>query len=170
VAIAISFVIGYFTGREHLRYQMGQALATIQETFAKGFGHSAMGAPQSAPVPDEEPPDPELAKVQIVKASLTRQKNSFSSDSVIELKVKNGAAKAIKELHLHGVQKSPNRTLPWLEGDINYEIPGGLEPSETQDWQLTPGYGSELRNAEDHSDAQFIVTVRKVDWADQDKR
>jgi hypothetical protein len=48
MALAIGLVVGYFAGREHVKYQMRTALTDAAQAFAEGFGKSLGGA-TSAP-------------------------------------------------------------------------------------------------------------------------
>jgi len=165
----VSLVVGYFVGREHLKSQMLSALSGIGRAFSEEVGgrngdrHNALIRPAE---PEPVKPDPELQKIIVVSAKFRRSEGSVRTSNAMDLTIRNGASKSIGSVYLHGVLQTSGRALPWVEGDVNYEIPGGLEPGETQTWSLLPSYSSEFRDAEPRDDAEFLVSVVKADWAE----
>ncbi len=61
----------------------------------------------------------------------------------------------------HAVLSTTGRSVPWVDADFNYEIPGGMEPGETQKWDLSPNlFDSDWAHAKDaSSNAVLKVTV-----------
>ena len=109
-----------------------------------------------------------LTSIEIVKSRFYFEETrySFSRNPVIELTIKNNTDQAISRLYFHGIVASPNRTVPWISEDFNYQISGGLEPGETANWKLSPNSFSDWGRADVPSDAILTVTVRKADGAD----
>lgn len=90
----------------------------------------------------------------------------ISNPVIIEVTVRNGTPKAISKVYFTGVLASPGRSVPWFTGDLNYSIPGGLEPGEATTWKLTPNILSDWNKVKAPADAILTVTVKEVDGAD----
>jgi hypothetical protein len=101
---AVAMSIGYIAGREHVKYELRQAVASVGESFAQDIGF------------------------------------------------RRGANTG-----------SPERA--WSEGDFIYAIPGGIEPGETQTWELDPGVETGLYMADEHPEAQLHISVVDLEWA-----
>ena len=116
----------------------------------------------------------EIDKIKVSKTRLywrEPEKYSYSRDLVLELTVTNNLDNAISRLQMTGTLATPGRTVPWLVEDFNYQIPGGLEPGETQSWSLGPNeYSGGWRNTpKDRDDTVFTVEVRNVEGPDGEK-
>lgn len=62
---------------------------------------------------------------------------------------------------------SPGRSIPWVEADFNYTIPGGLEPKETATWKLSPNMFSEWAKApNDRTDLVLVTELVRLNGAD----
>jgi len=79
-----------------------------------------------------------LAHFRVVSARLLQERGFLGLEATIVLTVQNGTAHPIRRAMFHGRVVSPGRSVPWIEGDFNYSIPGGLEPGEKTTWRLTP--------------------------------
>ena len=84
----------------------------------------------------------ELSRFEIVEANFYYIKNKFMDSDVpyVTIKMKNGTKKSIAAVYLDAVLTSPGRSVPWIKDDINFEIPGGLEPGEehTSEIRMNP--------------------------------
>lgn len=88
----------------------------------------------------------ELSKFEILESNFYYIKNKFMDSNplfdvpFVTIKVKNGTKKSIAAVRLDAVLTSPGRSVPWLKDDINFEIPGGLEPGEehTSEIRMNP--------------------------------
>ncbi|HUW83544.1 MAG TPA: hypothetical protein VMZ31_12195 [Phycisphaerae bacterium] len=106
-------------------------------------------------------PDTRLA-VQYAKVYFSG--SDFMSRPAIELNVRNESPSPISRAHFHAVVRSPGRTIPWLEDDFSYEIPGGLEPGEAAQWRLSPNMFSAWgKLPAERTDLQLDVTVVRID-------
>ena len=90
----------------------------------------------------------------IVKNARVRPSHSVLSDVEIEFDITNASKIVFKAVVMHGVLQTPGRALPWIEADIGYRFPGGLEPGESKHLRLTPGLMSDWR----HVDAAWLKT------------
>lgn len=80
-----------------------------------------------------------LAQISIDNARYYISTSPYGAlEPVIELTVTNGSDHAVAELMLHGVLKSPNREVAWVDETFYYVISGGLAPGESATWSLAP--------------------------------
>ena len=80
-----------------------------------------------------------LAQISIDNARYYISTSPYGAlEPVIELTVTNGSDRAVAELMLHGVLKSPNREVAWVDETFYYVISGGLAPGESATWSLAP--------------------------------
>ena len=87
----------------------------------------------------------------------------------IELTVKNGTDAAVSRAYFHGTLATPGRSVPWVDEDFNYEIPGGLEPGESATWRLAPNmFGPWGEAPKDRTDMVLTVKVVGLDGADRE--
>lgn len=74
-----------------------------------------------------------LSQFKVIRSRFYIRKSGtyyITKEPIIELTVLNGTDKAISRAYFTGTLASPERTIPWLKKDFNYEISGGLEPGE----------------------------------------
>lgn len=107
-----------------------------------------------------------LSKFEVTRSRYYKQPQRYGRpEPVIELSVSNNTGSAISRAYFKGVVASPGRSVPWIEDEFNYEIPGGIESGESVDWSLAPNmFGDWGRDTP--PDAVLTVTVTKVDGAD----
>lgn len=167
-AATVCFVVGFFVGREYLKWEIRRAMASaadeISRSFAEGFGGSPK---QHTAAPIEALAVAKGAKVVVLSArceSTTRQYGG--AEITIHLRARNDNEHAVSCIYFHGVLKSPDRAVPWCDADFSYEVPGGLEAGETQEWELSPNmFERDWKNAASATkNAVFTVSVRKVEW------
>ena len=114
------------------------------------------------------------AREQLTAFEVTRSRfymddsNRFMSQPVIELSVKNGTDSPISRAYFAGTLASPDRAVPWLQKEFNYQIAGGLEPGEEARWRLAPN-AFEWRDLGADEAAVFTVTVKRLDGPDGEK-
>lgn len=108
-----------------------------------------------------------LAQFEVTSAEYSKKKMGWGLVNVIlDLQVKNGNTQPVSRAYFHGVIQSPGRSVPWVEEDFNYQIPGGIEPGETAHWRLNPNMFSAWGTVDVPRDAVFTVTVVRLDGAD----
>jgi hypothetical protein len=79
----------------------------------------------------------------------------------LHLEVSNGTGKVVQRAYFHAQLTSQDRADPWVKAEFNYEIPGGLHPGESAEWDLSPNmFGEWGRAPKDRTD--LILTVVPV--------
>jgi hypothetical protein len=104
----------------------------------------------------------------VVERSRLRIVENFGREVRIDLTVRNGLSEAVSRAYFRGTYQSPNRSVPWLREEFNYQIPGGLEPGETASWTLQPNVfsGSWSAAMQAPADAVLTVDVYRLEGAD----
>ncbi|PTN09717.1 DUF6694 family lipoprotein [Mangrovibacterium marinum] len=111
----------------------------------------------------------ELDKFKVKRSRFYKRKQGtyfITEEPIIELTVFNGTEHAVSRAYFTGILSSPNRSVPWLKDDFNYQIAGGLEPGEEVTWRLAPNSFGEWGTVDAPKDAILIVEVKKLDGAD----
>ena len=75
----------------------------------------------------------------------------------------------LSRAYFTGTLASPNRSVPWIKDDFNYEISGGLEPGEEVTWYLAPNMFSDWGKVDAPKDAVFTVEVTQLDGPDEEE-
>ncbi|MDD4848881.1 MAG: hypothetical protein PHR53_09000 [Bacteroidales bacterium] len=109
-----------------------------------------------------------LAKFEVKRARFYKRKDTYLEieEPIIELTVMNGTDKAVSRAYFTGTLASPNRSIPWIKDDFNYEISGGLEPGEEVTWYLAPNMFSDWGDVNAPKDAILTIEVKQLDGAD----
>lgn len=113
----------------------------------------------------------ELAKFEIEPTHFRQQESSMlGSDyvDIVSMNVRNGTEHAISYAVLHAVLQTPGRAVPWVQGELRREIPGGLEPGETDMWTIR-AYGGMLEDwgrVKVPDDAELSISVVRLDGPD----
>lgn len=108
-----------------------------------------------------------LARFRVVSARLLQERGFIGLEATIVLTVDNGTTHPVRRAYLHGRVVSPGRSVPWIEGDLNYEIPGGLEPGEKATWRLRPNtFQGNWTSVRAPSDSKMEVTPVKLTGPD----
>ena len=110
-----------------------------------------------------------LSKFKVEKSRYYKRKDYIGYEPVIDLTVINRTKHPVSRAYFTGTIRSPERTIPWLVKDFNYEISGGLEPGERANWVLGPNKYSEWGTVKPPKDAIFTVVVTKLDGANGEK-
>lgn len=111
-----------------------------------------------------------LKGFKVLRANFSKKTNSIGMrESVIELTIENGTGKAVKRAYFHGVLSSAGRAVPWIDETFNYEVAGGVEPHEKAAWHLAPNMFGPWGKVDVPEDAQFDVTVIRLDGPDGEK-
>jgi hypothetical protein len=113
-----------------------------------------------------------LSKFEVKRSRFYIRKSGtyyITKQPIIELTVKNGTEKAISRAYFNGTLESPERTIPWIKDDFNYEISGGLEPGEEATWYLVPNMFSDWGEVKAPKDAILTVEVTQLDGADENE-
>ena len=107
-----------------------------------------------------------LAKFEVKRSRLYKRKKGtyyVTEEPIIELTVMNGTDKAVSKAYFTGTLASPNRSVPWIKDDFNYEISGGLEPGEEVNWYLAPNMFSDWGKIDAPKDAVLTVDLKQLD-------
>jgi hypothetical protein len=116
---------------------------------------------------DAETQKEQLQGFEVTQSKFYKRKDYFGSpEPIIELTVKNGTSSAISRAYFKGTLASPNRSVPWLTDDFNYQIAGGLEPGESTTWNLAPNQFSDWGTVNAPKDAILTVEVLRIDGPD----
>lgn len=110
-----------------------------------------------------------LAKFEVKRSRFYKRKQGtyyVTEEPIIELTVMNGTDKAVSRAYFTGTLASPNRSVPWIKDDFNYQISGGLEPGEEVTWYLAPNVFSDWGEVDAPKDAVLTVEVKKLDGPD----
>ncbi|WP_392567160.1 DUF6694 family lipoprotein [Halomonas sp. 707B3] len=104
-----------------------------------------------------------LAQISIDNARYYISTSPYGAlEPVIELTVTNGSDHAVAELMLHGVLKSPNREVAWVDETFYYIISGGLAPGESATWSLAPNRFGPWGNDQIPRNAALTLTLLGV--------
>ena len=104
-----------------------------------------------------------LAQISIDNARYYISTSPYGAlEPVIELTVTNGSEHAVAELMLHGVLKSPNRQVAWVDETFYYVISGGLAPGESATWSLAPNRFGPWGNDQIPRNAVLTLTLLGV--------
>jgi len=104
-----------------------------------------------------------LAQISIDNARYYISTSPYGAlEPVIELTVTNGSEHAVAELMLHGVLKSPNREVAWVDETFYYVISGGLAPGESATWSLAPNRFGPWGNDQIPRNAVLTLTLLGV--------
>lgn len=118
---------------------------------------------------------------KVVSSSITSNNNEFFEKPVIKMTVFNGTKHPVRTAYFHAKLTTPGRSVPWVDADFNYDIPGGLEPGEIASWSLSPNFfDSDWDHALEAKDANLLIQVDNLDdlngnyiyptWDDSDQR
>lgn len=108
-----------------------------------------------------------LAAFTVDRARFRMHRDYFGDpEPVFEITVTNGLDVAVRRAFFTGTLKSPDRSVPWIEDTFNYEIPGGVEPGETVEWNLRPNMFSDWADVDAPDDAVFTVEPYKLHGPD----
>lgn len=121
---------------------------------------------QNKKIAELETNQKEISKFEVVKSKYYKIRQMFYSQPVIELTVKNGTSIAVSHAYFHGIAKSPQREVPWISEDFNYEIPGGVQPGEQVNWKLSPNMFGAWGTVNLPDDAIFTVVTVRLDGPD----
>lgn len=109
----------------------------------------------------------ELTKFEVVRSRYYKRKREYTGEQpIIELTVKNNTTHAVSRAYFIGTLASPNRAVPWLKEEFNYQIAGGLEPGEEANWSLAPNMFSDWGTVKAPEDAILTVEVQRLDGPD----
>src|SRR5699024_5838967 len=70
-----------------------------------------------------------LSNFEVLKSKFYKKEETYRSQPIIELTVKNNTKHAISRAYFEATYASSDREIPWLEESFNYQISGGIEPS-----------------------------------------
>lgn len=108
-----------------------------------------------------------LKKFVVNKARFYYSKDSFMEKPAIELNVTNKMPVPVSRAYFHAVLQTPGRSVPWVEEDFNYSVPGGLEPGESATWELAPNmFGNWSHAPKARNDMVLTVTPIRLDGPD----
>ena len=109
----------------------------------------------------------QLASFKVIRSRFYKRNREYlGPEPIIELTVKNETKFPVSRAYFTGTLASPNRSVPWLKDQFNYEISGGLEPGEQATWRLSPNMFSDWGTVKTPKDAVLTVDVEKLDGPD----
>lgn len=117
----------------------------------------------------------EKAKELLAKIIVTDAKFYWAGDylphPVIDFNAVNRTGVPLGRLYFHGVVSTPGRTIPWIQEDFNYEVPGGLENDESKRVRLGPNPYSDWgkRETQGRNDLVMTITVVNAEGAGKTK-
>ena len=166
----IGFLCGILVGREWLKNEIRNTFQTAFDDVATNndsiFGSNLRRAPASKISGNGEDDANLETRLSVLKSAVYHRDSDFMSELHIELHVRNDTGRPISRAYFHAVAVSPGRSIPWVEDDFNYEIPGGLEPRESAAWTLVPNMFGEWSNLpRDRNDIQLRVDVVRLNDA-----
>jgi len=108
-----------------------------------------------------------LSKIAVVEPRYYWATGDFP-EPILDFEVTNGTSVPLSRILFHGVVSTPGRAIPWIEGDFNYKVPGGIEKGETQHLQLGPNRFSRwgAQEIQGRKDLVFTVTVVNAEGPD----
>jgi hypothetical protein len=98
-------IVGYFAGREHLKFEMRGAVQSAAQEFQKGIASAFSGGPSTAESKKPEPPaaskprEPPLLELTLTKKGFKAKnirENDYEDDITFELSIKNLTDKDIR--------------------------------------------------------------------------
>lgn len=84
---------------------------------------------------------------------------NYTQQPLIKFKLKNDTDVVIKRVYAVGRVISEGRTVPWYEGDFNFDVSGGIESKEERSFSLTPNIFSDWGRIQAPQDALFKVKI-----------
>jgi len=149
----------------------GVAVSAASVCVGLLFTYSIASTVASVAGPEREPRDVAQSRVlhkgfRVIEARLYVGEGGFMPQRRIVMDVGNETDHVISHARFHGIYATPGRTLPWYEGEFDYEIPGGLEPEETATWVISPNYLESWGVVEKREGAKLFVEVVQLDGAD----
>ncbi|MCA1972035.1 MAG: hypothetical protein LDL44_04290 [Caenispirillum sp.] len=111
-----------------------------------------------------------LRTIEVSAAKLTLHQRPYypRPEPVISFTLKNGSEVAIRRFYAMGTLQTEGRSVPWIEAGLNYEIPGGIEPGETQSFDLTPNLLSDWNKVPEEGVKTGKLTIRIVEIENAD--
>lgn len=109
-----------------------------------------------------------LANFVVERSLFSRSGGGYlGSDASINLVVRNDTGRAVSRAYFQAMLLTPGRSVPWVDAEFNYDIPGGLEPGESAEWDLRPNmFGEWSKAPDDREDTVFIVRTIGLDGPD----
>jgi len=157
IGVFVGLSIGFFLGREYMKYEIRQSLTSFGAHLKKSFGNIGNHTPektQEAESTSIEDYQKALAKINSSIQELEEYKRESLEDAenrkkvkikceyimhgeyikqpAVSISIKNGSKKVISVAHISMKLIKPGRTMPYETGDLKFSIQGGLEPGEVQ--------------------------------------
>lgn len=101
-----------------------------------------------------------VENIIISNAKFWLDKDSFLTKPIISLNISNKSESPIKKIFVSATLQSPERAIPWLEDDFNYQFSGGLEPGELKRLDLAPNMFSSWGKLPDEAARKGVLTLR----------
>jgi hypothetical protein len=108
-----------------------------------------------------------LAQFRVDSVRLIQESDSAGLKTIIAFTVHNGTTHTVARAFFTGRAVSEGREIPWVDGEFNHSIPGGLAPGETARWQLKPNrFSGNWNKVRVPGGARFVVEMVKLVGAD----
>lgn len=150
------------TAREIIVYQLGNEAENLRRQVQNGEAAIAQTALEL------EAADKILSTVVLENPRFYWSNSGFLEQPVIAFKVRNEGQVAVKTIFVDGVVETPGRSIPWISDEFNYSFPGGLEPGEVQQLELSPNMfgGWAEQNTKGRKDLVLSLTLRNFEGPD----
>jgi hypothetical protein len=107
-----------------------------------------------------------LQQIKITHASFRYSTSTSLKEPVISFTIANGGPVPLKRIFVAGKLQTPGRAIPWVDREFNYELPGGLEPKETQALSLSPNMFSEWGRVSEEAIDGAVLTLDLIAFED----
>lgn len=141
------------------KFRQAAAIAQEIETLKKDIEAGQASAEKSRSL---------LNGLVITGARFRYNDTGYSRQPSIAFKIENKGTVPIKRFFARGILETPGRAVPWVDDDFNYEIPGGMEPGETQNLDLAPNQFSAWGKVPPDATKNAVLTISVVDFEGPD--
>lgn len=104
-----------------------------------------------------------LDQIAITNPHFKITKNDYSSQSEVSFLLKNNGKIAIKRFFIHAILATPGRSVPWVDDSFNHEVSGGVEPGESQFFNLAPNSFSAWGRVDAAQAKDAVLTLELID-------
>jgi NAD-dependent DNA ligase len=104
-----------------------------------------------------------LQSLSVSGARFRMNDSGYLRQPAIDLTLANNTGKPIKRIFFRGILETPGRSVPWVDEEFNYEVPGGIENGESLPLSLAPNMFSEWGDGAHTERTDTVLTVEVVD-------
>lgn len=153
---------------QRLERQMGalqDSISTAEDALAEAISEHEVEAARTAHAQSI------LDQIELSRARYYWDTDRYRRKPIISFRVQNSSEVPVGRIFVHGRLETPGRSIPWVDEDFNYDIPGGLEPGEHQDLSLLPNSFGEWgeQTLRDRNDLVLSLTMVDIEGADGER-